>query len=215
MSRRRSPAVLVPSAFSWCCWPPCRLSFSIRCRSSAPDRPITPNSPRRQAQALQRGPDRRRQGRQGHVRRTRRGGPCGRRFKVSDAWVGNETSASIQIKTILGQKYLALDPPRGSDTLNPSDVIPLDRTTSPYDVIEAFSAAAQTVGDIDSDQLAQSMVTLSQAFEGTPTEIRASLDGVSSCRRPSPAAIRNCRSCSTRPARPPRSSPTAMPNSTG
>ncbi|QDQ94233.1 MCE family protein [Rhodococcus sp. WB9] len=99
-------------------------------------------------------------------------------FKVSDAWVGNETSASIQIKTILGQKYLALDP-RGSDTLNPSDVIPLDRTTSPYDVIEAFSAAAQTVGDIDSDQLAQSMVTLSQAFEGTPTEIRASLDGVS------------------------------------
>jgi phospholipid/cholesterol/gamma-HCH transport system substrate-binding protein len=99
-------------------------------------------------------------------------------FKVSDAWVGDETSASIQIKTILGQKYLALDP-RGSDTLNPSDAIPLDRTTSPYDVIEAFSAAAQTVGDIDSDQLAQSMVTLSQAFEGTPTEIRASLDGVS------------------------------------
>lgn len=31
-------------------------------------------------------------------------------FKVTDAWVGNETSASIQIKTILGQKYLALDP---------------------------------------------------------------------------------------------------------
>ena len=99
-------------------------------------------------------------------------------FKVTDAWVGNETSASIQIKTILGQKYLALDP-RGSDSLNPNDPIPLERTTSPYDVVEAFSAAAETVGDIDSDQLAESMVTLSQAFEGTPSEIRASLDGVS------------------------------------
>ncbi|MCQ4121256.1 MCE family protein [Rhodococcus tibetensis] len=99
-------------------------------------------------------------------------------FKVTDAWVGNETSASIQIKTILGQKYLALDP-RGSDTLNPNDPIPLERTTSPYDVVEAFSAAAETVGEIDSDQLAESMVTLSQAFEGTPSEIRASLDGVS------------------------------------
>ncbi|MFZ2174849.1 MAG: MCE family protein [Rhodococcus sp. (in: high G+C Gram-positive bacteria)] len=99
-------------------------------------------------------------------------------FKVSDAWVGNETSASIQIKTILGQKYLALDP-RGSDTLDPEDPIPLERTTAPYDVIEAFSAAAETVGEIDSQQLAQSMVTLSQAFEGTPSEIRASLDGVS------------------------------------
>ncbi|MEU2002640.1 MCE family protein [Rhodococcus sp. NPDC019627] len=99
-------------------------------------------------------------------------------FKVTDAWVGNETSASIQIKTILGQKYLALEP-RGSDSLNPNDPIPLERTTSPYDVVEAFSAAAETVGDIDSDQLAESMVTLSQAFEGTPSEIRASLDGVS------------------------------------
>ncbi|WP_072690629.1 MCE family protein [Rhodococcus marinonascens] len=99
-------------------------------------------------------------------------------FKVSDAWVGNETSASIQIKTILGQKYLALEP-RGSKTLNPRDVIPLDRTTSPYDVIEAFSSTAETIGDIDSDQLAESLATLSQAFEGTPAEIRASLDGVS------------------------------------
>ncbi|MEV0948102.1 MCE family protein [Rhodococcus sp. NPDC049939] len=99
-------------------------------------------------------------------------------FKVSDAWVGNETSASIQIKTVLGQKYLALEP-RGSKTLNPRDVIPLERTTSPYDVIEAFSATAETVGDIDSDQLAESLTTLSQAFEGTPAEFRASLDGVS------------------------------------
>ncbi|MGC0365378.1 phospholipid/cholesterol/gamma-HCH transport system substrate-binding protein [Rhodococcus sp. 27YEA15] len=99
-------------------------------------------------------------------------------FKVSDAWVGNQTSASIQIKTILGQKYLALDP-RGTDNLQPGTRIPLDRTTSPYDVVQAFSSAADTVGDIDTDQLAQSMETLSQAFSETPADIRASLDGVS------------------------------------
>ena len=178
MSRRRSPAVAGALGISWCCWPPCRPSSSIRPAVHRRRIDLSRRIHRGgRAQALQRGPHRRRQGRQGHVRRTRRR-PCGRRLQgVKDAWVGNETSASIQIKTILGQKYLALDP-RGSDTLNPSDMIPLDRTTSPYDVIEAFSAAAQTVGDIDSDQLAQSMVTLSQAFEGTPTEIRASLDGV-------------------------------------
>ena len=49
------------------------------------------------------------------------------------------------------------------------------RTTS----IEAFSAAADTVGDIDTDQLAKSMETLSQAFSETPGDVRASLDGVS------------------------------------
>ncbi|MEE2031925.1 MCE family protein [Rhodococcus chondri] len=99
-------------------------------------------------------------------------------FKAQDAWIGNDTSASIQIKTILGQKYVALDP-RGSDVLDPEQRIPLERTTAPYDVIEAFSSAARTLGEIDSDQLATSFEALSGAFADTPDDIRASLDGVS------------------------------------
>ncbi|MFC7449170.1 MCE family protein [Rhodococcus daqingensis] len=98
-------------------------------------------------------------------------------FKVKDAWVGDQTTASIQIKTILGQKYLALDP-RGSETLDAKDVIPLERTTSPYDVLDAFGDATTTLDAIDVPQLAQSMETLSDAFSGTPADIRASLDGV-------------------------------------
>ncbi|NGP09354.1 MCE family protein [Rhodococcus sp. 14C212] len=98
-------------------------------------------------------------------------------FKVKDAWIGNDTSASIQIKTILGQKYLALEP-RGTEVLDPDDRIPLSRTVAPYDVIEAFSSAATTLGEIDSEQLATSFDTLSEAFSQTPDDIRASLDGV-------------------------------------
>lgn len=99
-------------------------------------------------------------------------------FKVKDAWVGDQTTASIQIKTLLGQKYVALDP-RGSSNLRPGDPIPLDRTTSPYDVIDAFSAASTTLDEIDTPQLAKSMETLSEAFSGTPADVRTSLDGVS------------------------------------
>ncbi len=98
-------------------------------------------------------------------------------FKVKDAWLGDDTSASIQIKTILGQKYLALEP-RGTEVLDPDDRIPLSRTVAPYDVIEAFSSAATTLGEIDSEQLATSFDTLSEAFSETPDDIRASLDGV-------------------------------------
>ncbi|MBP1162606.1 phospholipid/cholesterol/gamma-HCH transport system substrate-binding protein [Rhodococcus sp. PvR044] len=98
-------------------------------------------------------------------------------FKVKDAWVGDQTTASIQIKTVLGQKYLALDP-RGSDTLDARDTIPLERTTSPYDVLDAFGDATTTLDAIDTPQLAQSMKTLSEAFSETPADIRASLDGV-------------------------------------
>ena len=41
-----------------------------------------------------------------------------------------------------------------------------------------FSAAASTINDIDTDQLANSMRTLPEAFSETPANIRASLDGV-------------------------------------
>ncbi|NEW42140.1 MCE family protein [Nocardia cyriacigeorgica] len=98
-------------------------------------------------------------------------------FRTRDTWIGDETTASIQIKTLLGQKYLALDP-QGSRVADPSEPIPLSRTVSPYDVIDAFSDAARTLDDIDTTQLATSMRVLSDAFTATPPHIRSAIDGV-------------------------------------
>ncbi|AVH25189.1 MCE family protein [Nocardia cyriacigeorgica] len=98
-------------------------------------------------------------------------------FRTRDTWIGDETTASIQIKTLLGQKYLALDP-QGSRVADPSDRIPLSRTVSPYDVIDAFSDAARTLDEIDTTQLATSMRVLSDAFATTPPHIRSAIDGV-------------------------------------
>ncbi|MFI5780416.1 MCE family protein [Nocardia sp. NPDC051570] len=98
-------------------------------------------------------------------------------FRTKDAWVGDQTTASIQIKTLLGQKYLALDP-KGSGTADPGRRIPLSRTVSPYDVIDAFSDAAKQIQQTDTAQLATSFRVLSEAFSGTPPEIRGSIDGV-------------------------------------
>ncbi|MRH87062.1 MCE family protein [Nocardia sp. SYP-A9097] len=98
-------------------------------------------------------------------------------FRTQDAWIGNETTASIQIKTLLGQKYLALDP-KGSGAADPEQDIPLSRTVSPYDVVDAFSDAAADIEETKTDQLAQSFRVLSDAFSGTPPEIRGSIDGV-------------------------------------
>ncbi|WP_225731547.1 MULTISPECIES: MCE family protein [unclassified Nocardia] len=98
-------------------------------------------------------------------------------FRTQDAWIGDETTASIQIKTLLGQKYLALDP-KGSRPADPGKPIPLSRTVSPYDVVDAFSDAAKQIDQIDTGQLANSMQVLSDAFATTPPEIRSSIDGV-------------------------------------
>jgi phospholipid/cholesterol/gamma-HCH transport system substrate-binding protein len=99
-------------------------------------------------------------------------------FKVKDAWLGDKTSAAIKIKTLLGQKYLALDPV-GDKTLNPGTPIPKERTLSPYDVLDAFRDLSSTVNQIDTQQLAQSFDTLSQTLSGTPTEVKGALSGLS------------------------------------
>jgi phospholipid/cholesterol/gamma-HCH transport system substrate-binding protein len=98
-------------------------------------------------------------------------------FKVKDAWVGDETSAAIKIKTVLGQKYLALDPD-GRDVLDPADRIPRERTTAPYDVLEAFRGLAETTNEIDTAQLAQSFEVIAHTFGDTPDDVRGALNGL-------------------------------------
>jgi phospholipid/cholesterol/gamma-HCH transport system substrate-binding protein len=100
-------------------------------------------------------------------------------FTVKGAWVGNRTTAAIKIKTLLGDKYLAVDP-QGTVPQNPSQPIPLQRTTSPYDVTQAFSGLGQQLSQINTAQLAQSLQTLSDAFSGTPPYARSALRGLAS-----------------------------------
>jgi phospholipid/cholesterol/gamma-HCH transport system substrate-binding protein len=100
-------------------------------------------------------------------------------FDVKNQWVGDRTTASIEIKTLLGDKYLAIDP-MGSAAQNPGVPIPLSRTTSPYDVTEAFNGLAQQVSHINTAQLAQSLQALSDAFAGTPPYVRQALSGLAS-----------------------------------
>jgi phospholipid/cholesterol/gamma-HCH transport system substrate-binding protein len=99
-------------------------------------------------------------------------------FKVKDAWLGDRTSAAIKIKTLLGQKYLSLDP-QGQNALDPGTAIPRDRTMAPYDVLDAFRGLSQTVDNIDTKQLAQSFDTISQTFANTPEDVKGALSGLS------------------------------------
>ncbi len=103
-------------------------------------------------------------------------------FRVKDAWVGDRSTATIRIKTLLGQKFLALDP-QGSEPLDPGTPIPRERTLSPYDVQEAFNGLASTVGGIDTEQLAESFRVLSETFQGSAESVRGALDGLSALSR--------------------------------
>ncbi|UDY23972.1 MCE family protein [Nocardioides sp. Kera G14] len=105
----------------------------------------------------------------GHVR-------VGFRLKTDSAF-GTETRAAIKVKTILGAMFVALEP-AGSGQLKEGTEIPVERTTSPYDVVQAFTGLANTAGDIDTDQLAAALTTLSDLTRTTPDSFKQALDGV-------------------------------------
>ncbi|HEX6498668.1 MAG TPA: MCE family protein [Micromonosporaceae bacterium] len=101
-------------------------------------------------------------------------------FRINPGQValGRDTEATIRIKTVLGQKYLALDP-SGPGELKPGQEIPLEHTASPFDVMQAVNGLADTLDQIDTQQLGQAFTVLSQAFADTPASVRSSLTGLS------------------------------------
>jgi phospholipid/cholesterol/gamma-HCH transport system substrate-binding protein len=100
-------------------------------------------------------------------------------FRVEEqAAFGRDTRADIKVKTLLGAMYLSLAP-AGPGQLPEGDEIPVTRTSSPYDVVDAFSGLAETSEQIDTDRLAESLTTLADLTRNTPEEFKAALDGVS------------------------------------
>jgi phospholipid/cholesterol/gamma-HCH transport system substrate-binding protein len=99
-------------------------------------------------------------------------------FKVTEPVAfGPQTGASVRMKTLLGQKYLALEP-SGTGQMKAGTEIPLERTVSSYDIVNAFTDLATTSERIDTDQLAQSLTTLATEFKDSPPHVRAALDGL-------------------------------------
>jgi phospholipid/cholesterol/gamma-HCH transport system substrate-binding protein len=99
-------------------------------------------------------------------------------FRVKHTWIGNASTVSIMIKTLLGEKYLAVDP-LGAARQNPSTRIPLRRTTSPFDVTQAFNGLGETLGQLDTTKLGESLAAISSTFSGTSPDVRKAIDGLS------------------------------------
>lgn len=91
---------------------------------------------------------------------------------------GPETRAAIKVKTLLGAMFVSLEP-AGSGQLEEGSTIPVARTSSPFNVVDAFEGLAETSEGIDTDQLAQSLTTLADLTRNTPEEFKGALDGVS------------------------------------
>ncbi|GLZ05752.1 ABC transporter substrate-binding protein [Actinomadura sp. NBRC 104412] len=103
-------------------------------------------------------------------------------FRVRDTWIGNRSTAAIMIKTLLGDKYLAVDP-LGPAAQDPGQRIPVGRTVSPYDVTQAFQELSGTLDRLDTVTVAQSLETIADTFTNTAPNVRKALDGLSALSR--------------------------------
>jgi len=103
-------------------------------------------------------------------------------FRVRDVFVGDRTAVGIEIKTLLGEKYLSLQQ-AGDRPQDPDEEIPKTRTRSPFDVNDALSQLSRTGDRINTDQLAASFQVVSRSLQNTPPQMRGALDGLSQLSR--------------------------------
>ncbi|MQA63057.1 MAG: MCE family protein [Actinophytocola sp.] len=102
-----------------------------------------------------------------------------RQGKTAASYLGDATGASIEIKTLLGEKYLALLP-AGKGTLDPNQPMPLSRTRTPFQLQDAFNQLSDTVSDVDTGRLAKSFEVIAETFADTPEDLSEALRGLSS-----------------------------------
>lgn len=95
---------------------------------------------------------------------------------AKDIHLGQDTEAAIRTKGLLGTKELDVTP-RGAGQL--AGAIPMDRTTSPYQLPDALGDLATTINGVDTDMVSDSLATLAQTFADTPPHLKNAVQGVS------------------------------------
>ncbi|MHA7664760.1 MCE family protein [Mycolicibacterium sp. HS_4_1] len=105
----------------------------------------------------------------------------GNRVKVTfdvddDIHLGDRSEAAIKTKSLLGSKYLEINT-RGEQDL--SAPIPTDRTTPPYELPDALGDLSTTINGLNTNQVSDSLTTLSQTFQSTPPAVQQAVQGLS------------------------------------
>jgi len=89
--------------------------------------------------------------------------------------IGDRTEAAIKTKSLLGAKILEVTP-RGDGTL--TETIPIDRTTSPYQLPDALGDLSATINGLNTDQVSDSLAVLADTFKDTPPDVKIAVAGV-------------------------------------
>ena len=95
-----------------------------------------------------------------------------------DQPLGNQSTATVRLKTVLGKRYLEIVPAGVVDD-SEARVIPLSRTTVPYSLDDVSSDATTAATGVDLQAMESMMNTLSQAIPTDSDQVGRALAGIS------------------------------------
>lgn len=91
---------------------------------------------------------------------------------------GTESRASIRVLNLLGEKYLELTP-AGDGQLDTDDVIPVERTSSAYDIVGVLGDLTTTTEDLNLPTLKAALNTVGDTLQASGPELESAFRGIS------------------------------------
>ena len=89
--------------------------------------------------------------------------------------LGDRTTASVELATLLGTKYVALVPAGDAPLKGP---IPLDRTSVPFELPQLLSQLGTSAGSFDQQAIQQALATLTDTMRAVQPSLQPLLDGL-------------------------------------
>ena len=93
----------------------------------------------------------------------------------NDVRIGDRSEAAIKTRGLLGTKVLEVTS-RGDG--HQDGTIPVERTTSPYQLPDALGELATTISGLNTNQLSDSLRVLAETFSETPPDLKIAVEGV-------------------------------------
>ncbi len=99
-------------------------------------------------------------------------------FDVKNATLGRSSRASVEVKSLLGEKFLNITP-EGSGELPDDATIPLARTDVTFDIVGTLGTLTTQTEETDKENLTSALNALAETMDAAAPEVRSSFTGLS------------------------------------
>ena len=99
-------------------------------------------------------------------------------FDVKGATLGRSSRASVEVKSLLGEKFLNITP-EGTGSLPGGSTIPLARTDVTFDIVGTLGTLTTQTEETNKENLTMALNALAETIDAAAPEVKSSFTGLS------------------------------------